>query len=121
MAYDTHLAEKIDRILNEKHTNYYSKKMMGGLCYMVDDKMLCGLLTSKSDQGNLLMARVGEKAYAKEISKPYCEPMSYTGRAMKGYLFITSNGLDSDSDLEHWIQLCLDFNPLAKSSKKKTK
>jgi len=45
--------------------------------------------------------------------------MDFTGRPMKGYVFITPDGFDLDIDLEYWLQLCLDFNPLAKRSKKK--
>lgn len=121
MAYDKHLSERIDRILKEKHIHYLSKKMMGGLCYMVDDKMLCGILSSKQDGSNLLMVRVGEEAVERENVNPYCSPMSFTGRTMKGYLFVNENGIDSEMDLEHWISLCLAFNPMAKSSKKSKK
>ncbi|WP_202903812.1 hypothetical protein [Neotamlana nanhaiensis] len=45
--------------------------------------------------------------------------MDFTGRPMKGYIFVTPEGFDLDSDLEYWIQLTLNFNPIAKSSKKK--
>ena len=45
--------------------------------------------------------------------------MDFTGRPMKGYVFVDPLGFDMDDDLEYWIQLCLDFNPIAKSSKKK--
>ena len=121
MAYDTHLEERINRILEEKHISFYSKKMMGGLCYMVDDKMLCGLLTYKEEGKNLLMARIGEENYESELEKPECQPMTFTGRSMKGYLFITDKGIDKEEELEYWVQRCLDFNPMAKSSKKKKK
>ena len=57
MAYDEYLQERIDSILNEKKVQYKSFKMMGGLCYMVDDKMCLGII---KDQ---LMARVGEQKY----------------------------------------------------------
>jgi hypothetical protein len=45
--------------------------------------------------------------------------MNFTGRPMKGFVFIDAEVIDREDDLEHWIQLCLDFNPLAKSYKKK--
>jgi hypothetical protein len=45
--------------------------------------------------------------------------MDFTGRPMKGYLFIESEGVDMDEDLDFWVEKCLDFNPKAKSSKKK--
>jgi len=93
--------------------------MMGGLCFMVDDKMCCGIHYDKSKETDLLMARIGEEAYKTAILREGCHPMDFTGRPMKGYVFVTPDGFDLDVDLEYWIQLCLDFNPLAKSSKKK--
>jgi len=38
---------------------------------------------------------------------------------MKGYIFVTQDGFKSAKDLHYWLQLCLDFNPLAKASKKR--
>jgi hypothetical protein len=46
--------------------------------------------------------------------------MDFTGKVLKGFLFVDPIGIDMQKDLEHWIQLCLDFNPKAKSSKKPT-
>ena len=47
--------------------------------------------------------------------------MTFTGKAMKGYVYVEPEAMDDDEDLADWIQLCLDFNPLAKSSKRKKK
>ena len=115
MAYDSCQAERIDRILNEKGVTFYSKKMMGGLCYMMDDKMLCGLV---KDQ---LMARIGESFYEDALQMEHVNEMNFTGRAMKGYVFVDEAGIDMDEELEFWVQKCIDFNPSAKSSKKKKK
>jgi hypothetical protein len=121
MAYDEYLAERVGRHLDQSKVNFIAKKMMGGLCYMVDDKMLCGLLTDKASGQAMLMARIGEDAYADALQKKHCLPMDFTGRPMKGYVFIQSDGIDMDEDLAYWLDLCLAFNPLAKSSKKKKK
>jgi hypothetical protein len=115
MAYDEYQEERINRILKEKKVDFYTKKMMGGLCYMMDDKMLCGLV---KDQ---MMARIGIDAYEEALSKDNVSEMNFTGRAMKGYVFVDGPGFDMDEDLEYWIQKCLDFNPLATRSKKKNK
>ena len=88
---------------------------MGGLCIMVDDKMCVGVI--KED----LMARVGEERYQNAMTKPGCRPMDFTKRPMKGYIYVGGEGTDLDADLEYFIQLALDFNPEAKSSKKKKK
>lgn len=115
MAYDEALAARIDRILKDKKVRFEDKKMMGGLCYMVDDKMCVGIV--KED----LMARIGPDAMEGALSRPGCRVMDFTGRPMKGYVYVSGEGIDLDEDLESWIQLALDFNPLAKSSKRKKK
>ena len=119
MAYDEFLADRIKRILHEKKIAFVAKNMMGGLCFLVDDKMLCGIHIDKKYGDSLLMARIGEEAYAQNIDRPECLPMDFTGRPMKGYVFVTPEGFDTDKDLSDWIQLTLDFNPFAKSSKKR--
>jgi len=86
---------------------------------MVDDKMCCGIHFDKKKEMDLLMARIGTDAIPKAMQKEGCLPMDFTGRPMKGYVFVIPDGYDLDTDLEYWMGLCLDFNPLAKSSKKK--
>ncbi|WP_242086562.1 TfoX/Sxy family protein [Aestuariivivens sediminis] len=121
MAYDEFLADRIRRQLKEKHIIFTELKMMGGLCFKVDHKMLCGLLTAKNTGDSLLMARIGEAAYEAALRKPECLPMDFTGRPMRGYIYVTPAGLDTDTDLDYWLDLCLAFNPMAKASKKKPK
>jgi len=65
------------------------------------------------------MVRIGEEASIEALTKEGAHPMDFTGRPMKGYVFVDPIGFDMDDDLEYWIQLCINFNPLAKSSKKK--
>ena len=113
MAYDEYLAERIERILKDKKVDYLSKKMMGGLCYMVDDKMLLGIVRDE------LMARIGPEIYDQALHHDGVSEMTFTGRSMKGYVFVQQDALDIDENLEDWIQLCLDYNPKAQRSKKK--
>ncbi len=113
MAYNELLEDRIDHILKDKGIVYQSKKMMGGLCYMVDDKMCVGIVKDE------IMARINPDLYEEALNKPGCKEMNFTGRAMKGFVFVEGEGIDTDEGLEYWVQLCLDFNPLAKSSKKK--
>ena len=119
MAFDEFLADRIRQLLKENHTHFDELKMMGGLCFKVDNKMLCGIHIDKKYGDSLLMARIGVDAYLNELEKPVCLPMDFTGRSMKGYIFVTPDGFDTDDDLSYWIRLCLAFNPLAKASKKK--
>ena len=115
MAFNEYLEERINLILNEKHVQFESRKMMGGLCYMIDDKMCIGII--KED----LMARVGVDAYDELVKREGARPMDFTKRPMKGYVYVAPEGIDFDSDLEFWIQKALDFNPLAVASKSKKK
>ncbi|MCO4819723.1 MAG: TfoX/Sxy family protein [Bacteroidetes bacterium] len=121
MAYDTYFGERITNILTERKVDFFSKNMMGGLLFMVDNKMLCGIHIDKRYGDSLLMARIGEEAYQQELKKEVCLPMDFTGRPMRGYIFVTPEGWDKEEDLTYWIDLCLAFNPLAKASKSKKK
>ncbi len=121
MAYDEFMADRIRQQLREFQSPFEEKKMMGGLCFMVDGKMCCGTHIDKKFNSPLLMARIGTDFYGEALRKKGVLPMDFTGRPMKGYVFVTSQGWDSDSELQFWIQKCLDFNPLAKASKGKSK
>ncbi|MCG8581997.1 MAG: TfoX/Sxy family protein [Bacteroidales bacterium] len=113
MAYDEHLADRIRQSLIGKKAKYEEKKMMGGLCFMVDDKMCVGVV--KND----MMTRISPDDYEDLLTEPGAKPMDFTGRVMKGFVMVEPTGVDMDDDLDKWVQRCLDFNPLAKSSKKK--
>ena len=113
MAYNEYLAERIQRVLNEHKILFIEKKMMGGLTFMVDDKMCVGVVKEN------LMARIDPEIYEAALTKKECREMNFTGRPMKGFVFIEPEGVDLDEDLEYWVKLCLDYNPKAKSSKKK--
>ena len=121
MAYDEFTAERIGNILRDKNIVFSERNMMGGRIFFVDDKMLCGIHIDKKYGDQLLMARIGEAAYEKVIDKSECLPMDFTGRPMRGYIFVTPEGIDMDSDLAYWLDLCLEFNPLAKASPRKKK
>ena len=120
MAYDDFLVDRIRQVLNKKHTSFEEKKMMGGLCFMVNEKMCIGVDIDKTTEIPRIMGRVGDKAYADALKKDFCSEFDITGRAMKGFVFVSAEGIDMQEDLEYWVQLCLDYNPLAKKSKKKT-
>lgn len=115
VAYNELLSDKIEQILNEKKIHYSTKRMFGGLCYMVDQKMCIGIVKEE------MMARINPNIYESSLKEEGINKMNFTGRPMKGYIFIQPQIWDQDDKLEYWIQKCLDFNPLAKASKKKKK
>jgi hypothetical protein len=113
MAYNEFLADRIKRILQEKKIQFEEKKMMGGICFMVNDKMCIGVEKEK------LMARIGPEVYHQALKKKGCREMDFTGKPLSGFVFVELEGIDMEVDLEYWIKLCLDYNPKAKSRKKK--
>ena len=115
MAYNEILAERILTVLDNKNIPFEQKKMFGGLCILVDDKMCIGVI--KDD----LMARVGEEAELKHQHDEGVRPMDFTKKRMKGYLYVNDSALDREDTLEFWVDRCLEFNPKATSSKKKKK
>ena len=112
MAFDDLLADRIRSILKEKKAPFEEKKMMGGLTYMVNGKMCVGIVR------NRLMARIDPEYYLEALTKPGCHEMDFTGRPMKGFVFIDPSGTDMDSDLEFWINKALEYNTKAQAGKK---
>lgn len=119
MAYDEFLADRVRQALNEKKTSFEEKKMMGGLCFMVAGKMCIGVDINKNTGISRIIARIGEDNYQQALQKNGCSEFNITGRAMKGFVFVSAEEIDMQKELEYWTQLCLDYNPFAKSRKKK--
>lgn len=117
MAFDLYLAERIERTLIERKVRYYQKKMMGGLVFMVDNKMCIGIARDKNTKEDRIMARIGAEAQKETENKVGCRAMEFTGRPMKDFVFIYPEGYDREEDLEFWVDLALVFNPKAKKSK----
>lgn len=111
MAYDEKLAEKVRQLLQHR-SDTEEKKMMGGLTFMVDGKMCLGIIQDD------LMARIDPALYEEALQKNGCREMNFTGRPMKGFVFIGSEGTANSEDLSYWVGLALDYNKTAKSSKK---
>ena len=112
MAFDELLADRIQQYLQQSKIKFETKKMMGGFCFLVNQKMCIGVIKNK------LMARIDPDIYKVCLTKKGCHEMDFTGRPLIGYVFIEPEGIDLDSELEYWINLALEFNPKAKSSKK---
>jgi len=112
MAYNEELVNRVRELLLSKKS-VKEKKMMGGLTFMVNDKMCVGILNDD------LMARIDPAIYENALERSGCREMDFTGKPMKGFVFIDPDGTKSKNDLEYWVNLALDFNKKAKSSKKK--
>ena len=115
MAYDQALAKRIADIFTARRVSFETKIRMGGPCFMVDGKMCVGVLDRR------LMVRFDPALDADVLKRTGCKPMDFTGRPMKGYVFIDPSGTQTETALREWLGLALDFNPRAKASKKKSK
>ncbi len=102
MAYDEGLAERVRGVLNDT-LNLDEKKMFGGLAFMLNDYMLVGITDER------LMARVGPDNYEMALQKPFVTPMDFTGRPMKGYVYVQPGGIEEDEELAYWVDLCAAF------------
>lgn len=112
MAYSTSLADRIRHRLSEVR-RVEEKKMMGGLVFMVNDKMCVGIIKDE------MMCRIDPALQESVLERRGCRIMDFTGRPMNGYILVDETGMKSVKDFDYWILLCLDFNKKAKRSKKK--
>ncbi|MBL9174823.1 MAG: TfoX/Sxy family protein [Verrucomicrobiales bacterium] len=111
MAFDPDLAARVRRWFHSQGVVIEEKRMMGGLCFLANGKMCLGV---ESDR---LMVRLDPAVYETALQRPGCRPMDFTGRPMKGFVWVTREALDTDQGLHAWAALALEFNPRALSSK----
>jgi hypothetical protein len=102
MSYDEKLAARIRSQLSGRR-DVVEKKMFGGLCFMVGGAMCCGL--TKTD----FMVRVGPAQYEEALAQPHARPMDFTGRPLKGMVYVAPQGLRTDAALGRWLQRGLAF------------
>jgi len=114
MAYNEILADRVRRILL-RIPYVEEKQMMGGLVFMVNDKMCVCVVRDD------LMARIDPDDYDMALSRDGCREMDFTKRPMKGFVFVGPEGTSDDDSIEYWVNLALKFNVKAKSSKKRKK
>ncbi len=102
MAYDEGLAQRLDERLAGR-AGVTRKRMFGGLCFLLHGNMFVGIVR------DALMVRVGPAAHAGALARPHAREMDFTGRPMKGYVFVDPAGFDSDADLAGWVERALRF------------
>ena len=102
MAFDEQLAERVRGVLR-KERSLKEKRMFGGLTFMVNGHMCCGVL--KED----LVLRLGREEYEKAVAQPHTRPMDFTGRSMPGFLYVSPAGLRTARQLGAWINKGLRF------------
>ena len=102
MAFDEGLAERIREILSDRG-EIAERKMFGGLAFMLSGNMCVGIV------GDELMVRVGPDGHEDSLMQPHARQMDFTGRAMKGMVYVGTAGFETDTDLCAWIERGLAF------------
>jgi TfoX/Sxy family transcriptional regulator of competence genes len=99
MAYDTDLAKRIRELVAHRK-GVTEKAMFGGLAFLLDGKMFCGVLASE------LLARVGPDAHDAAMARPHVRIMDFTGRPMRGYVFVEPEAISTNAELSRWVSDC---------------
>ena len=114
MAYSEKITDRIREALADL-PDVEEKYMFGGVCFMVNGKMCVGVIKDE------MMCRIDPKMEEIVFEKVGCRPMDFTTRPMKGYVYVSDEGMKTKNAFDYWINLCLEFNTVAKASKKKKK
>lgn len=102
MAYDEQLADRIRRAMGPR-PDVTEKRMFGGLAFLLDGKMFCGIV--KDD----LVVRVGPERYEAALAEAHVRPMDFTGRSMNGYVYVGPGGSRTEKAIKKWAELGLAF------------
>ena len=102
MAFDEGLAERIRDVVGDD-PGVEERKMFGGLAFLLHGHMACGII------GDELMVRVGPDAWAEALELPHAREMDFTGRSMKGMVYVGTAGFAEDDDLAGWVERGLAF------------
>lgn len=102
MPPDPGLANRLRRALS-RYPNVTEKKMFGGIAFMLRGNMCCGVI--KKD----MMARVGPAGYEKALAEPHARPMDFTGKPLKGFVYVGAKGVADSKGLRRWVKRAADF------------
>lgn len=102
MAFDPGLAQRIREVLGNR-PGLSERRMFGGLAFLIHGHMFVGV------QASTLMARVGPERYADALAVKHVREMDFTGKPLKGYVYVAPEGTDEDTELAKWVNWCADF------------
>lgn len=112
MAYDEKLAQRIrDLFIGER--NIVERKMFGGLAFMLNQHMCCGIADNK------FMGRIGAEQYQKALNRKHVTPMDFTGRPLTGIIYVLPEGIKTRRQLAGWIDQCVSYVETLPPKKKK--
>jgi TfoX/Sxy family transcriptional regulator of competence genes len=115
MAYDETLGSRVRKILSSVE-GFSEKKMFGGLCFLIHGNMCCGVLKDE------LVLRLKPERAQGLLNRPHVRPMDFTGRPLKGFVYVEAGGLRTERQLRDWVSLARSFAESLppKSAKKST-
>ena len=102
MPYDEGLAHRVREALSGR-SDLSERKMFGGLCFMLGGNMCAGIV------GDELMLRTGPDAYEATLAREHVREMDFTGRSLKGMVYVGVDGIAEDDRLAEWLQVAVDF------------
>jgi TfoX/Sxy family transcriptional regulator of competence genes len=102
MVYDDGLVQRVRELMTDL-TDFSEKKMFGGICFLIQGNMACGII--KYD----VIVRIGPENYEDALKKPGVRLFDFTGRPMKGWVVVSAESHESDDQLVHWIKLAVLF------------
>lgn len=102
MAFDEGVAQRLREALSA-HVAITEKRMFGGLAFLLDGNMCCGVV------GEELMVRVGPERYEQALQKPHARKMDFTGRPLSGFVYVAPPGFETDGDLQAWVRQSIAF------------
>jgi len=102
LSYDHEAAGRVRRLLSDRG-DVVEKKMVGGLSFLVNGNMCCGIT------GEALMIRVGAESREETLREPHVQPMLFAGRSLSGFVCIEPAGYVADDALAGWVQRALDY------------
>lgn len=103
MAYDEGLAERVRAALEDEVPGTTERKMFGGLAFLLDGHMVCGVA------GESLMLRLGPEGGDAALAEPHTRPMDFTGKPMRGMVYVEPEGIAEDAELADWVGRALEF------------
>ena len=102
MAYDEKLASRIRQsLLGQREVD--ERKMFGGVAFLIGGHMCCGVV------GDELMVRVGPDAYEKALGLKHARPMDFTGKPLRGMVYVAREGIANRRSLDRWVERGVEF------------
>ncbi len=102
MAFDVILADRIRKQL-ARRKNFAEKKMFGGVCFLLNGNMCCGVL------GDELIVRVTPEQATALLKEKHTRVFDFTGKPSKNMLYVGTKAIEKETDLKKWLERTLKF------------